>query len=495
MKTKSIWLENINDSDYKKLNENIICDILIIGGGITGMSTAYHLINNNLKICIVDKGLVGHGVTSKTTGKLNYLQELLPYKIGKHISKKVAKNYVDSQVEAINIVKKIVKKENINCDFKEVPSYIFTSRESEIRRIEKQKELLESFGINVTEEKKIPLNINCKYAISVNDTAIFHPIKYVLKLKEICIKNGIDIYEKTKIISINKENEEYVCKTGNGEIIRSKKVVIASHYPYFLFPFFMPTKTYIEKSYISASKIEEVKPFTAITANNPVKSIRYHSSKKHNYMIYLNGSHKTCNNYDENKNFNKLEREVKRFKLEPDYMWSNHDIMTYDYLPFIGRLEKNNDSFLIGTGYNTWGMTNGSLAGKILSDIILGFKNDYEELFDPRRSINLSKILSYPVQLGINGKAFIQTKLSKNKIWYSDNISFKKIDGKDVAIYTSENNTKHIVYNTCPHLKCSLIFNEKEKTWDCPCHGSRFDLDGKVIFGPANHDISYKKEN
>ena len=107
-------------------------------------------------------------------------------------------------------------------------------------------------------------------------------------------------------------------------------------------------------------------------------------------MIYLNGSHKTCNNYDENANFNKLKKDLKKFKIEPQYIWSNHDIMTYDYIPFIGRIEKNNNCFLIGTGYNTWGMTNGSIAGKIISDIILENKNKYEELFDPRRSINTS---------------------------------------------------------------------------------------------------------
>jgi glycine/D-amino acid oxidase-like deaminating enzyme/nitrite reductase/ring-hydroxylating ferredoxin subunit len=494
MKNKSIWLENETEDNYKKLTEDIKCDVLIIGGGMTGISTAYHLRDSNLKICLVDRNLVGHGITSKTTGKLNYLQELILYKINRYVSQETAKNYLDSQIQTIRIVEEIINREQIDCDFEKVPSFLFTNRESEIKKIQKQKELLESFGVKVTEHNNIPIDIGCKYAISVDDTAVFHPIKYLLKLKEICIEKNINIYEKTKITAISKEENNYICKTNNNNTIIANKVVVASHYPYFLLPFFMPTKTSIEKSYVSASKIEEAKTFTAINTTNPIKSIRYHKNKKNDYLIYLNGTHKTCNNYDENANFDKLKRDLKRLKLDPQYIWSNHDIMTYDYLPFIGRIEKDNDYLLIGTGYNTWGMTNGSLAGIILSDIVLGNKNKYEDLFDPRRSLNTSKVLKYPLYLGVNAKAFIETKISKNKPWYKDNIEFKKIDGENVAIYTSEKNTKHIVYNTCPHLKCSLIFNEVEKTWDCPCHGSRFNIDGQVISGPANYDISYKKE-
>lgn len=494
MKNKSLWLENEKDEEVIKLTENIECDVLIIGGGITGISTAYHLSKSKLKVCLVDRNLVGHGITSKTTAKLNYLQELIPYKISKYVSKESAIKYVQSQVEAIKLVEDIVNNEEIKCDFQKVPSYIFTNKETEIIKIQKQRELLESIGIHVNEHTNIPIDIHSKYAISVDDTAVFHPLKYLHELKEKCINSKVEIYEKTKIISINKSEECYICKTNNSNTITTKKIVIASHYPYFLLPFFMPIKTSIEKSYVSASKIDENKSFTAITSGSPVKSIRYHSNTKNNYMIYLNGSHLTCNKYNETENFDKLKKDLKKLQIEPQYIWSNHDIMTYDHLPFIGRIEKNNDSILIGTGYNTWGMTNGSIAGKIISDIILGSKNKYECLFDPRRSLNLSKIIKFPLILGSNIKSFVDNKINKVKPWYSENVTFKRKNGDNIAIYTSEKGTKHVVYNTCPHMKCSLIFNEEEKTWDCPCHGSRFNIDGKVIAGPSNYDISYKKK-
>ena len=122
---------------------------------------------------------------------------------------------------------------------------------------------------------------------------------------------------------------------------------------------------------------------------------------------------------------------------------------------------------------------------------ILGQENDYKELFDPKRNKKLS-IIKYPLNLSYSAKSFIENKIIKNKDWYKDNIKFTKKNGKKVAIYTDTNNKEHIVYNLCPHMKCSLIFNEVEKTWDCPCHGSRFDIDGKSICGPSNYDISFK---
>lgn len=171
--------------------------------------------------------------------------------------------------------------------------------------------------------------------------------------------------------------------------------------------------------------------------------------------------------------------------FSPDYIWSNIDIMTNDNLPYIGEIK---DNMFISTGYNTWGMTNGILGGYIVSELIKGNNSMYSELFNPNRNIvgNVLEIVKnsyYSIEGIINGF------LNKN-----NNVEYKKIDGVSIAIYKDAEG-EHIVYRKCPHMGCNLIFNEVEKTWDCPCHGSRFDIDGKCISGPANRDISYKKEN
>lgn len=493
MKKMSLWLDGEKDSHIMELNKNINTDVLIIGGGITGMTTAYQLINSNLKVVLIDQNLIGHGVSSKTTGKLNYLQENIYTSIKNTFSVNEAELYLKAQLEAIQHVNEIINTNHIKCNFEWVQSYLFTDKDSEIPTIKREKKLLEQMGINVKEHQNIEPNLKCKYAISVQDTAVFHPIKYLYALKKICIKNKIDIYENTQALKINIIKDGFIVETDKEFKIKAKKIVVANHYPFFILPFFMPIKTYIEKSYISASPVTETKSKTYITSSYPCKSIRYHQDKANGYMIYLNGSHTICNKLNEKQNFDNLIQEANKLNLEPLYIWANDDLMTSDKLPFIGCIN-DEKSLFIGTGYNTWGMTNGTIAGIILSDLIQNKKNIYTKLFNPNRKFNFAKAKQYPINLYNNISGFYKSKISKNKNWYSDKIKFKTIDGKKLAIYT-DNKGEHIVYNKCPHMGCSLIFNEVEHTWDCPCHASRFDIDGTCIKGPSTYNISYKRDS
>ena len=490
MKKQSLWLDGIKNSVCDTLKENIDVDVLIIGGGITGISTAYHLRNSNLKICVVDQDLIGHGVTSKTTGKLTYLQQLVYSDLVGNHSKAVAQKYFESQKDAIGLVEQIILDNNISCDYQKVDSYIFTDKLSDIEKIKKEKKLLTEFGAIVTEYNEIPIGIKSYCAIKVEDTAVFHPLKYLNALKEIIINNNIRIYERTKIMGLKKESDGYLCFTKK-RTIKAKKVVLACHYPFFLLPFFFPLKGYLERSYVSASKVEHNKNVSIINTNNETKSIRYHVDKDDCYFIYLNGSHNLDTKYDVNKNFNCLLKDLERINLKPKYIWSNYDIITNDSLPYIGYID---DNLIIGTGYNTWGMTNGSLAGKIISDLILKKQNEYVSLFDPKRCKGLQNVLSILNNIYSSAKPFIENKIIKNKSFYSENVRFEKRNGISVGIYTDNKGKEHVVHNKCPHLKCSLIFNEVEKTWDCPCHGSRFDIDGNSIQGPSSYDIAYKEK-
>ena len=485
MKEKSIWREVFPKSSCPKLDKDIDVDVLIIGGGITGISTAYHLKNSKLKVCLVEKNTIGDGVTSRTTGKLTYLQENIYSKLTTYVGKENAKLYLDSQREAIKLVTNIIKKHDISCNLDCVSSYVFTDNKD--NKLEKEKNILLEFGINVKDSKNLPSGEETN-SFYVDDTYVFHALKYIYALKDICLNKDISIYEDTKIISIDKEAEGYICKT-HGNKIKAKYVVLALHYPYFLFPFFMPLKAHLEKSYIEALQVEKNYGYSAITVSKPTISIRYHSDNDKHYQIYLTNSHDLSVKHNEKENFKDL---MKARENKPDYLWSNKDIMTMDSLPYIGSLNDSN-TLLIGTGYNTWGMTNGSLAGKILSDIILKKENIYTRLFNPKRGLNLGKVMNFPVVLGANVYSFTKTKLKKNKSWYFSNVRFEDRNGKKVGIYVDEKGKEHIVYNICPHLKCSLIFNEIEKTWDCPCHGSRFDIDGKCIEGPSNYNITYKE--
>lgn len=486
MKSISIWTEIKNKNKCPKLDKNIEVDVLIIGGGITGISTAYHLINSNLKVCLIEKNEIGLGVTSKTTGKLTFLQENIYSKLEKYHGIDKAKLYLNSQIDAIELVKNIVSKHKIDCNLEKVKSFVFDKETT--KKLDKEIDILQKMDIKVKTTNMLPNKELINYAFYHENTYVFHPLKYLYSLENICLKNNISIYENTKILSINKEKNFYICKTKNN-IIKAKYVVFAMHYPYFLSPFWTPLKTYIEKSYIKVYKTDKNYYFSSISTSKPTISTRYHSDNDINYQLYLTNSHNTCIKDNDKNNFEEL---IKVNNKTPDYIWSNKDIITNDYLPFIGSLNQDN-TLLIGTGYNTWGMTNGSIAGQILANIILKIHNKYIELFYPLREFNVGKIMNFPLILGSNSLSFIKSKIKKQKNWYPSNIKFEKRNGKNIAIYIDDNKKEHIVYNICPHLKCSLIFNEIEKTWDCPCHGSRFDIDGKSLEGPSNYNITYKK--
>ena len=485
LKNYSIWLDSINKNNYPKLDKNIEVDILIIGGGITGISTAYHLINKGLNVCLVDRNKIGHGISSKTTGKLTILQDLMYTKLSKKHSSSILSQYLNSQKDAIKLVEEIIRENNIDCDFAKQKSYLFASTKEDVTKVKHEEELLKFMKVK-TNKETLPINIKNYYAISVDEQAYFHPLKYIYGLAKACSNNDIKIYENTKVTKLAKKDDLFFCYVDK-YIIKAKKVVLACHYPFFVIPFLFPLKGHLERSYISASKVNEVKCVSGINTSKSSISFRYQTDNLNNYFLYLNNSHNLAFKFNLKNNFNKLLNNIEALNFKPEYIWSNIDIITNDYLPYIGLIKEN---LYIGTGYNTWGMTNGSIAGKLLSDLILNKNNKYKKLFDPKRSS--SSICSITTDIFSSAKPFIQNKLIKNKPYYAKNVIFTKRNGKSVAIYKDENGIEHIVYNKCPHLKCSLIFNEIEKTWDCPCHASRFTIDGEVIEGPSNYNIKFK---
>ena len=448
LKNISIWKDNGNFQKYSKLDKNLNVDVLIIGGGMTGISTLYHLSQSKLKIALVEQNRIGHSVTGNSTGKLNYLQNDLINKIRYNFNDNIAAKYIKAQRDSISLLINTINKENINCDLEKVSASIYTNISNEVNKLKNLEEFLNQIGISTFYENSN--FVKSKYVFSVNDTYLINPLKFLyglLKNKEYLI------YENTSIIKIKKKENFYLCYTENVKI-RAKKIIIASHYPYFNFPYLFPIKGYLEKSYLSASKYKENK-ISLISYSNPFISIRNYK----NYLIYLSNTHSVNQDVNDAKNFNVLKKKLKDLKLKPDYLWSNIDIMTNDGLPYIGKI---NDNLFIGTGYNTWGLTNGFLAGKILSDLILNQKNEYVELFNPKR---------------VNIKQFTGA--------VGDGI--KSLSGY-VNGYVNKYNS-HTGNKICPHMKCNLVFNKIENTWDCPCHGSRFDKNGKCISAPANRDL------
>ncbi len=476
MKKYSIWKEDVELPSFNKLDENKDIDVLIIGGGMTGINTFYQLKDSTLEVFLVEQNKIGMGVTVNSTGKLTYLQDSLYEKIKKSNDEVKAKEYLESQRDAIRLATDIISKENIDCNLISAPSYVYSLSDEEDEKLYLLKKFLVDSGVKVIDGKSDL--VKYKKMIGVEDTYLFHPLKYISGLID---KLDISkIFEDTSIVKMDKDVDGgYVCYTNDDKIIRAKWVVIASHYPYFNLPFLFPIKGSLEKSYLSASKYREDN-ISMIKYDKPIISIRSYLD----YLLYLSNSHNISSKVYDNEHYIELKKKLDDLGLVPEFMWSNTDIMTNDGLPYVGKID---DNLLIGTGYNTWGMSNGILAGKILADVILHNDNKYLELFNPKR-VNM-RIVGGAIADGVySALGYINGILTD-----SDKIKYEVIDGKEIAIYEDDKG-KHIVYTKCPHMGCRLLFNEFELTWDCPCHASRFDIDGKCISGPSNKDISVKEK-
>ena len=470
MKHISIW-EEYQDKNTKELKEikTINTDILIIGGGITGLTSAYFLKDTNKKITLIDKSQVSSGITAKTTAKITYLQQDIYRKLTNIHGKYIAKKYYDSQKEAIAKILKIIKDNNIECDLEKVSSILFTT--NNISKLTQEKEILLNYG-----EKIKPYQDNfIKEGFIVDNTYTFNPIKYLNSLKRI-IEEKLSIYENTMATSIKKQDNNYIVETNKG-IINSKIIILACHYPFFIIPNLFPLKTYIEREYVCSSKIEDPKKITMINIDENLYSLRYYK----NYLIYGSNDHRLTSKIDYQKNYQKsIEDFNNNFNKQPEYIWMNQDIISNDYLPFIGKLK---DNLYISTAYNTWGMTNATIGAKIITDLILNRDNKYIELFNPKR-INIPLIINSIIGSFHYLKAYIESLFKINNPYYI------KIKGIIYGIYIDKEGKEHKIKLLCPHMKCHLVFNNEEKTWDCPCHGSRFDLDGNIINTPSTKKLS-----
>ena len=483
MENKSLWQVYMRKNYTDKLDKDIECDVLIIGGGITGISSAYFLKDSNLNVCLIEKDHVGCGATSNTTGKLTYMQDLIYH----NMKKDDAKKYLDSQKEAIRIVKDIVCKNNIECNLEATNSYVFTDEYSKINNFKKEEFIYNELGIKYKSGNKIPVKFQSIYSLKTGGSYVFHPLKYLYALKKILINSGIKIYENTKAIDIDKKDDYYVVRTEFNKI-NTKYVVVATQYPFFVIPYLTPFKTCVEKSYIVSGLVDKNKKFQAISNLKPIHSIRYYTNKNKTYIMYSSGSHKITEHICEEDNYKaQVNKFKKEFNSDIKYYFLNQDVMTDDGMPLIGRI--NNSNLLIATGYNKWGMTNGTIAGKIICDIIMNKDNEYISLFDVHRKVNIKKFAKLTMYNYSNMKRYILSKIKTNYSFYGDNVKVIVENGIKYGIYTDKNGIEYKVKNVCPHLKCNLIFNNIDKTWDCPCHGSRFDKEGNVLFGPSVYNI------
>ncbi len=498
MKRTSIWRDTADTSNYPCLQNDTTTDVAIIGGGITGITAAYLLSKAGIKVIVLEALRVGGGTTGFSTGNLYCtVDETLQSIQSKYGTDKV-KQVVQSRQGAINLIKSIVQEFDIDCELTDAPFYFFAEEESNIKKVEKEAEAARAAGLDVTLETDIGLPFKIAKAMKLGGQVQFNPMKYIKQLSEKIHRSLCDIYEGTKVTGYEKQGEVYVLTTDRGKVT-ARHIIHATHTPKgisgihtLLFPY---------REYAVAFDYSGIyKPgiFWGIDKENK-HSIRHYKNGDENYILVLGEKHKTGQQEHNLQSIEKLkEYAVEKFSVsEQRYQWGAQHYRSADGLATVGKADKDSEVYF-ATGFSTDGLTYGTMAAQILTDLITGKDNLYAETYSPNRHHPLQ---SAPRFIKENANVLVQ--YLKDLPGVAEANAFKEImpgegkvvakDGEKIAAYRDMHSELHLCSAVCTHMDCIVNWNEAEQSWDCPCHGSRFNYDGTVLEGPAIADLPKKR--
>lgn len=505
-KNISYWIDSIEPLYFSKLDQNIKTDTVIIGGGISGLTTAYLLSKSGKKIVLIEDGFIGSGETGRTTAHISNALDDRYFEIEKIFSEEESLLAAESHTLAINTIESIVINENIDCDFERVDGYLFLHPSDDKLNLEKE--------FDAARKAKLPVSLVYEIEgvenvegpfLKFSNQAQFHPLKYLLGISEAVINYGGKIFTQTHASDIEKNS----VITSDNKIIEADNIVIATNTP-ISNKVIIHTKQAPYRSYVIAAKIPKGKLPKKLwwdtgNQNSPWPTHPYHYIRIQNYndeydlLISGGEDHKTGQtgkeNVPEEVRYNKLHEWTRlHFPFIEDIVcrWSGQVQEPVDYLAFIGKNPMDYDNVFIATGDSGNGITYGTLAGIILNDLIAGRENRYTELYNPSRKTIKSADTFVKEQINV-AKQYINLLLGEEvkaiENIKSGNGAVLKNEGRNIAVYRDENGKFSFFSAICPHLKCILNWNNDEKSFDCPCHGSRFSCYGKVINGPANKDL------
>ena len=475
---ESVWSESCKITKRESLNKDIKTDILVIGAGIAGILTAYMLKENGRDVVLIDGDKIAGGNTKNTTAKITSQHNLIYHKLISEFGEEKARQYAKANELAIKKYKEIIEERKIDCDFEERPAYVYSLNET--YSLKDEVEAAKKLGINAefVEETELPFKV--EGAVKFNNQAQFNPLKFLEN-----ISKDLTIYENTRAIEIRRN--EVVTNKGK---ISANYIVIATHYPIMNAPGYYFLKMHQERSYVIA--LENVDKIDGMYIDVDESGYSFRNYKD---LMLLGGIKQRTGDNETGGSYDKLREVSKELypKSKEKYHWSAQDCMTLDGIPYIGRYSDDTPNIYVATGFNKWGMTSSMVSAMIISDMILEKENDFKEIFSPKRFDLSLSINNVAKDISETAKNFIAQKIyiPSSQIEHIQNGhgGIVEYNGEKVGVYKDKNGKEYIVSTKCAHLGCELKWNADELTWDCPCHGSRFDYKGRLIGGPAVKNI------
>ena len=426
-----LWMKGIEPPHYPALEGDISTDVLVIGGGMAGVLCARLLHDRGVNCILAEARAIGSGVTKGTTAVLSAQHDTLYTDLVKQFGEMRAKQYLDANLQAVERFRAFAA--DIPCDFDEKPSFMYDTTDA--KKLEREAETVRRLGFpaEFTTDTNLPFEI--AGAIRYPGMAQFHPLKFLYG-----IANGLPIYENTFVRNV----EGNIAYTDGGKIT-ARKIVIASHFPFINSHGLYFMKLYQRRSFVIA--LENAPDLAGTYVGTSVKDLYFRNYG--DLLLVGGGDRRTGVN---TRGFEAVRAFIRQYlpNVRGKYAWATQDCMSLDGVPYIGAYSPSTPDLYVVSGFNEWGMTSSMAAADILADLVTGKKNEYAQTFAPNRSMLHAQLFA---NLGETLCNFVRPTAKR-----------------------------------CPHLGCALKWNPDERTWDCPCHGSRFDAHGKLIDNPAMRD-------
>ncbi len=491
--TLSYWHKTATKKDFPPLKSDLETDTLIIGSGITGITSAYCLARRGIKPILIEAGDLCDGTTGNTTGKITIQHGIIYSHLLEKYGHDKAQQYSESHTQALNFIQNVVKEHSIDCQLAFNTAYLYATTKDEKLMLDKEYQAAKELGIEADFQQKFDFPPGNFGVLGFKNQAVFHPVRYINKLAQCAVDHGAQIYCSTKAVKID-DGELITVICENDLTIKARHLIMATQYPIYDGPNIFYTRLYAKRDYgIAVSTQKDWPDGSYINVGQPTRSLRTHIEGDDRILIAVGESHPTARgpemneHYDALINFAQSITEVKEVLAK----WSAQDYDTPDQISYIGRISSGSNIYT-ATGFGRWGLSSGTLAGNMITELILDRGTKYEQLYSREREDYSSSLGKVITEVTDSVGELIKSKLEGFEELEGLNRGESRIisyQGHRAGAYRDFEDNVIILDISCTHMTTELNFNDAEKTWDCPAHGGRYSVEGKLLEGPPKHSL------